>query len=404
MSVSSLLGIAAALVIAAFGVALVRRPPIAPLRLPLLLVVASGVAWSTGEVLTARAGSVESKWPALVLLYAGSLSLPPLWWIAVVRWGSAHGLDRPRPGRVAEWAPITVMAGFWVMMATHPWHGSFVTPVPGGRNVYHVGFYAAAFTNYAVTLACAALCLWMGVRLPDREARRAALTLVVPPLAIMGANLFYVSSSGYFPVYYTGVVLAAAGALAIGAVLRTRRLWSLPAALPEILRHDPNGVILADEGGRVFFARPAARALLSDLALTPELDIFAELAPRLRLEGESRPVGDRGRLERLLFEAGAGGRGFVFRGRALWVGASPVPDRRGRTAGVFLRLVDMTDLQRLQRERRALQAHLQEAEQLRGLAALAGADGAEPFAAIVQVWPGGVDAGGDGPALGEEGV
>jgi len=372
VSVSSLLGIAAVLVIAAFGGALVRRPPIAPLRLPLLLVVASGVAWSTGEVLTGWATRVETKWPALVLLYAGSLSLPPLWWLAMVRWARAHGLDRPRLGRVAEWAPITVMAGFWLLMVTHPWHGSFVTPVPGGRNVYHAGFYAAAFTNYGVTLASAALCLWTGMRLPDRDVRRASLVLVVPPLAIMAANLFYVFSAGYFPLYYTGLVLAGAGALALGAVLRTRRLWRLPATLPEILRHDPNGVILADEAGRVFFANPAARALLSDLALTPELDIFAQLAPRLRLEDQSRPLGDRDRLERLLFEAGAGGRGFVFRGRAFWVGASRVPERSGRTAGNVLRLVDMTDLRRMQRERRALQAHVQEAEQLRGFASLAG--------------------------------
>jgi len=364
-------GLIALLLFTGLGVAVLRRPPIAPLHPYLLLCIACGFLWTAGETWASLATNSASKHVALAVLYTGSLLMPPFWWVVMLRWTGAHGLGGPGPGRIAERLPLGLGAALWGLMATQPWHGRFVTPVVGGRNLYHEGFYVALGVGYAETMAAALLCLWVARRHARPDVRRAGATLAAAPLLLTAANAVYVLTPLSPPSSLTGPALLASGGLVAAALVGTRRQWRLPAAIPEVLRHDPQGVVLADPRGRVFFSNPAAQRALAFLRLGPDIDLWEALAGRLRGEDPAeRPLGRDALVTRLL---AAGGSGRVFRcGDArLWIAATPIPGRRGMAA-MALRVTDVTVLRRAERERRVLEDRIHEAERLRGLGVLAG--------------------------------
>lgn len=312
--------------LAALAAVLRVRPPLAPLRAHLLAAIGCAVLWSVGEVWAASATTVAAKRIGLMVLYSGSIFLPAVWLVLVLRFCRLHSPERRDLRSPLEEAPLALASGFWLAMVTDPLHGGFIEPVVGDRNRYGGLLVAYLFVGYVEIGLATFQAARLARRHPEPEVVRGASRLAVASAVPLVANALYLVWPDRDPARFTGALLLASALTAAGAVWSSRGLWLLSPTFLRASRRDPGALLLLDRFRRpVHWAAPAGDALpgfrfvpgtvaidrLAERLIDPELDGAPPDGAAL-LESVAR-AGEDGRLYR---DAAAGGA---------WVRLSELP-------------------------------------------------------------------------------
>jgi signal transduction histidine kinase len=371
------LSAASALLLAGLAVVLwVRRPPEALWPIAFACQILA-LLWVVGDLWASHAANLLQKQIALGVLFTGSLWIVAAWWETTRRYVVWHGLAR-RWMR-SRWAklPLWLAGPAWLFAITNPWHGQVLEPVLGARNEYRWGIFGLAYWNWGLTLATFALCAWAARRHASREVRSKMRLLALATLAPLGASLAHTYAPGLpREDATTALGLGLASATVIYGITRVRLFGLLPVALHEILRRDPDGVLLLDRGGRLLLWNPAAEKLLETLLLEPDLPLFDVLAKRLEAEPGGGRLSGAHELTELLTQSGECRPVFRYVGwggeRWLRFSVAPIPGRRGRIAAVCLRVEDATQEEQAARERRDRVERAHREERAESLALMAG--------------------------------
>jgi signal transduction histidine kinase len=349
------LSVGCALLLAGLAAVLWRHRPPAPLWPIAFVCQLLALLWVIGDLWASHATVLGEKHVALLVLFVGSLGLPAAWWETVRRYVCWHGLDRG--WMRSRWArlPLWFAGAAWLFMLANPWHGQVLTPVVGARNEYHWGILTMTYWNWALVSATFALCAWAAWRHSVREVRTKMAVLAGATLAPLLLNVVHFSVPGV-PREDTVVIgLGLTSATVIYGILRVRLFSLLPVGVHEILRRDPNGVLLLDRGGRLVFWNPAAEKLLEALLLEPDMQLLDVLATRLETEGSGRRLRGAHELNAALTSDAEGRAVFRYVGwggeRWLRLSVSPIPGRGGRIVAACLRVEDATGEQQAVRQR-----------------------------------------------------
>jgi signal transduction histidine kinase len=352
-------------------VALARLPDSRVIR-PLLCLIITVALWSLGELITGHAEDMAQKQIGLVILYTGTIFLPACWWALAVRWvlelkGEAC-LTRPLWVR----APVLWAGAMWLVMASNPLHGWFLTPVLGGRNEYGPLWWVMAIPNYALILAAGGLVIQASWRVGRPAARRQAIVLVASSSLALLTNLAYVSGSEISPAATLLVFAIAAAILALG-MYRQSLFGVLPAALPVIFEHDPDGLLVVHLGGRLVHCNRRARELLAPVQLGVGVRIPQDL-PGLLPAADAQPAdggaADAG-LRWWLEVLDPGGRVYRYGpdgACSLHLSGHAVRGRRARIVALALRIRDVTAEEEAQASLRRTRRLESVAELARGVA------------------------------------
>jgi len=364
-----------ALVLALLAAVLWYRRPAQPLWPILFACQLLALCWVVGDLWASHAASLPEKQLALGLLFVGSLGLPAAWWETTRRYVAWHGLGRD--GLTSAWArlPLAVAAASWLFFVTNPWHGQVMGPVLGARNEYFWGIYVVTGWNWVLAMATLGVGVWAALRHSAGEVRAKMAVLAAATAAPLLLNVVHFTVPGVPREDTTAIGLGLSSVMVIYGILRVRLFNLMPVGLHEILRRDPNGMLLVDRDGRLVFWNPAAEKLLETFLLEPDMQLFDILAPRL----EDAETGERLRDAQELREAltsspdarplfryaGWGGR------RWLRLSVAPIPSRAGRIVAVCLRVEDASEDHRAARERldRIEAAYREEREESLGLMA-----------------------------------
>jgi signal transduction histidine kinase len=376
---SPLPSLAASLVL--FGLCIhlyLRRPP-EPLWPVAFFCQIFALLWAVGDAATYFATDVEQESRALTILYTGSIGSAATWWILALRYARANArLPSWLGSRWVEILTAAVATCLWLTYATNPWHGAFVTPVVGGPNIPHAGYWVTLAFSYAEVTGASALLGWVALRQRSPTERRNAVLLAVATAAPLVAIAAYVLPLGVARTDLTGLALCVTSASVLFGVRRTGLFRLRPVELAEVIRHDPHGILIVAADGRLFFWNPAAERVLAGLALAPDLELLPPLAAQLAGE-DGAPVADPERFAAELLGTGSEGSCSVFafalgtpEARWLRLSASPIPARRGGLAALVLRVEDVSPLRRADQERLELEAAVRHAEKLKSLGLLAG--------------------------------
>jgi signal transduction histidine kinase len=256
-------------------VALARLPDSRVVR-SLLCVILAVALWNLGELIASGAGHMARKQVGLALLYTGAIFLPAAWWTLAVRW--AREVERRARLKHPLWvrAPVLWAGAMWLVMASNPWHGWFITPVLGGRNEFGPLWRVMAIPNYALILAAAALAVRASWRVRRPAVRAQAVVLVSSSGLTLLSHWAYLLGSEVRPVATLLVFAVAAAILALG-MYREGLFGVLPAALPVIFERDPDGLVVVRPGGRLVHCNPRARELLAPADLGVDARIPEDL-------------------------------------------------------------------------------------------------------------------------------
>jgi signal transduction histidine kinase len=252
------------------------RLPDSRVARPLLCVIVTVALCTFGELVAVGAREMLWKQIGLALLYSGIIFLPCCWWTLAVRW--AQEVDARARLRHPLWVRVPVVwnAAMWLVMASNPWHGWFLTPVIGGHNQYEPLWWVMAIPNYALILAAAGLVIRVASRVARPAVRWQGLVLLSSSGGALIANWIYVFGTGVRPVE-TLLVFAAGAAIVAFGMYREGLFGVLPAALPVIFEHDRDGLLVVRPGGRMVHCNASARKLLAPAHLSVDSRIPGDL-------------------------------------------------------------------------------------------------------------------------------
>jgi signal transduction histidine kinase len=326
-------------------VALVRLPDSRVFR-PLLCVILTVALWTFGEVVATGAEEMTRKQFGLLVLYTGTIFLPVSWWTLALRW--AQEVDRGVRLRHPLWvrAPLLWAGAMWLAMVSNPWHGSFLTPVLGGRNEYGPLWWVMAVPNYAMILAAAGLVIRVSWKTARPAVRWQGVVLLSSSGLPLFGNLAYLLHSEV-PAVPTLLVFVLAGAILALGMFRQGLFGVLPAALPVVFENDPDGLLVVRPGGRLVHCNEKARELLAPAPLGVDARIPKDLnglvdAGNSRLT-DSDDVGPEVRWWSEVL--GSGGRHYRYgpdAARFLHVSGHAVRGRGDRLVALVLRVRDTT--------------------------------------------------------------
>ena len=355
--------------VAIFGTGVVSfvlaRLPRTEIRAPLYFFVASGVLWAIGDLVADGATTMLAKQVGVAVLYTGSILMPPLWWGIVLRWAATAGVSLPL--RSASWrrAPLWWAGAMWLAMITNPWHGAFMTPVIGGRNVYEPLWFMAAIPSYALIVAALAVEVAVARRAARRTVRRQAAFLIAASSVTLAGNWLYVAN--LTPVNPMVLVLYLSVVALIVGMARDGLFGVMPAALREVTRSHPDGLVVVESDGYVAYANRRAHALLAPVALRSDRPLLETLEdPALQPE---TPLPSASVSPEAWWRALTGPTGLVLRvgtGSPRWlqVVSSTVEAARTSDGGRLLQLTDVTG-------RRHAEAQARQRQRLESVTSLA---------------------------------
>jgi signal transduction histidine kinase len=348
------------------GVLALTRLPATPLSSAVRGLVVCAALWAGGDLIAGLASDMFWKQIGVSILYSGAIFLPAVWWMVAVHWAEERGVTPPFQGRRWVRAPLVFAGAMWLAMLTNPWHGQFLVPVVGQRNLYRPLWWLMALPNYALILGAGAVVL-RGLRGTDaRPTRSQAAFMIVASGITLLANWAYVSGAGPHAGVTLPLISLAVLILVVG-MLRQGLFGVLPVALRVIASHDPDGLLVV-RGARLVHANPRARELLSPVDLAAGVPLPDALGPRLEREG-ARAFRDRDAWWQAVLAPG--GALYRYHGdtlRFLRVSGQPVYARRGRLLAHCLRIHDATEEQRAELEVRRARRLESVAELSRGVA------------------------------------
>lgn len=324
----------------------VVRPPPRALWPSLPVALALYVVWMIGDLGTTRDLERPHLW--LTLLHGAGVLEVCAAWIVGLRFAEAYG--RPFSWARSRWvyAPVGVSLLFAAIVVTNPWHGQYLTPVPGTRSEYH--WLADATAVYGHGLSAVVVVLFAVVRARHRSwlVRRKATLLMAAYAAGPICNLLYAFWPGTAPPFdMTVVAIMWSTSLVMVGIYRSGLFNPLPVALPEVIAHDPSPVVLVDPRGYPFLANEAARACFPASAWTPDVPFYRHMAEVLRTVDDAALEADE--LERQLGgdDEAPYGRTYAFAGpprRWMRIQRSPIRTSAGLEVGSCIRFHDVTAL------------------------------------------------------------
>jgi len=371
-----------------------RRPPSA-LWPVLFWLQVSAVLWAGGDLLAILSPDVGSKSAALMVLYTGSIPSAALWWMTAVRFAEANRIPFSWGRRPWVYAPLGFAAVMWLCFVTNPWHGQFIEPVVGARQVHHWMWWTTCVANLGLSLWTAVLYFSLARRpaIPARLREQADL-LLAAAIAMPTANVVDSLLPQIWPVDLSIAIGSVVGALYLYGIYQSNLFDLAPLTLEQIVRADPTGVLITDRSLRLRFANEAAHRLLPGVPLDSGVPVPEALASHLvpyrdpqtperraAASWDARVGTGQGRLYR--FESEAPGT----EGRTgwLWIGATTLPACAQSRGLRCLRVQDVTELVELSNQRRELTDRLERSERLESLGVLAGGvaqELVEPLAAV----------------------
>ncbi len=331
-------------------VALTRLPDSRVIR-PILCLMLTVVFWSLGELVANHAEDMTHKQIGLLILYTGTTFLPACWWAVAVRWAQELKGEAWLTRRFWVRAPVFWAVAMWLVMVSNPLHGWFLTPVLGGRNEYGPLWWVMAIPNYALILAAGGLVIRASWRVGRPAVRRQAVVLVACSGFALLSNWVFLLGSEVRPTG-TQLVFATAAAIFALGLYRQSLFGVLPAALPVIFEHDPDGLLVVRPGGRLVHCNRRARELLAPVQPGVELGVGVRIPddlPGLLPAADAHPAdggaADAG-LRWWLEVLDPGGRVYPYgpdTARFLNVSGHAVRGRGDRIVALALRVRDVTD-------------------------------------------------------------
>jgi PAS domain S-box-containing protein len=326
----------------------VRRPP---RRLwPSLVAFQSFVLlYILGDALTLVSRDLFWERVGIAVLYSGSMPAAAACWLIAIRYAEVQGCPQPRAGPAWVRLPIAATVLAWLGMITNPWHGQFLVPVIGANNQHLWLWYPVVWIGYLLTIGAVVLFGMLAWRTPEATVRRNAVIMAAGISLTLFFNYLSYRVPAPLPLDLTVVGLSLTSVVFLYGSYRTRLFSLLPIAALEILRHDPDGIVLASPTGRLLYANPAALDLLELESPDPELNAFSVLSRRLRnAEGQGLEAGE---LALFLGRQSAAAEGGTFRladdgERWFRVQLTPIPSRRQPVVALSLRLSDVSEQQR----------------------------------------------------------
>jgi len=350
------------LVALATAVTLRRRP--SPLWPPLHTLLLFTVLYVIGDAVTFAATDTRVELIGIIVLYSGGIPITITAWFFALEYARDRGHSFAFAERVGRRIPLLYAADGWLVMASNPWHGQFLTPVIGARNEYHWAWWGVMGIGYLFLLGALAILAVLVTRERLRSDRINAGVLLAAFAVPAASHFVYVFSPPQLGVDPLVIGLCFACLISFLAISRTHLFSLLPFALPEMFRRDPNGLVLVDSRGRVRYANPAAHRQLGEEVATQRMDVATLL--RNLLSPAPNSVEDAGAwVSRLCSEAFAAPERALFRfgpERSGWleITAYPILSERGTRVALSLRLEDVSE------------ARLQHSQRLESLGVLSG--------------------------------
>ena len=355
--------VVACLLVALATAVTLRRPP-SPLWPPLHALLLFTLLYVIGDAITFAATEIRVELIGIVVLYSGGIPLTATAWLFALEYARERGHSFAFAERLGRRIPLLYAAGGWLVMISNPWHGQFLTPVIGARNEYHWAWWGVMGVGYLFLLGAVAILALLLTR-ERRRIDRINIGVLLAAFAVpAGGHFIYILSPRPVAVDPLVVSLCFTCLISFLAIYRTHLFSLLPFALPEMLRRDPNGLVLIDGRGRVRYANPAARRQLGEEVATP----FADVAVLLRkLLSPAQDSGeDAGAwVTRIRSETFASPERALFRfgpERSGWleIAAYSILSDRGTRVAISLRLEDVSE------------ARLQHSQRLESLGILSG--------------------------------
>jgi signal transduction histidine kinase len=313
--------------------------------------------WALGDLLGGQAPDLFWKQVGVTVHYSGAIFLPALWWILVLRWSEERGAAPPLDTRRWARAPLVFAAAMWLVMATNPWHGFFLVPILGWRNIYEPLWWVMAVPNYALITGSLVVAMRVVRRNPEPSVRRQGARMIAASGLTLVAHFVYVAGPGEGASATIPVLAVGAGILAVG-MLREGLFGVLPAALSVIASDNPDGLVVVRRDGSVVYANARARIALAPARLDKETSLPSALRARLRhpdgllVAGATGSPAEDGWWRTVLESPDTLYRYGSDEVCWLRISARPVLGLAGRLLAHCLRIRDVTDEQRAETELR----------------------------------------------------
>lgn len=215
------------------------------------------IVWCSGELAAVR--GLTNELISDRILYAGILTLPPLWL------GLAGHATRLPLARRVPWFPLAVMLPnlcLFALLFAGPWSALFLSTRLGGVDEYGPLWSVSLVYNYALVVGGCILFVVSAVRwkLPGRWTRR--LAVGIAPLVPLAGNAAYVWHGMAWPLDPTPLLFSVALLALRSAIFTGGLLQALPVSQHDLIEQLPLGVVLTDRGGVVIDVNPAAERML----------------------------------------------------------------------------------------------------------------------------------------------
>jgi PAS domain S-box-containing protein len=281
-------GVACIAVLAVALVETLRRDTAGSVRHPLIAAVAGALVFATGDLAWRLSeGSRIAHWRALLVMWAGLMSIGPAWWLLALRFAEMQGVRFAFARSHWTLLPALLQAFFFGLLLTNPWHGGFLTPAPG-RSIFHAPAWIHAGLTYATLAGAVAVFATTALRASSERARREARSIALGVAVPVGANALYLALPSAPSVDPTMVAISVSSGVFVYWMTRQRLFALSPVEFSRVRALDSDALVLLDAEGQLLDANPASRSLFGALLDDPK-DTLRRVGKALEALGEPAP-------------------------------------------------------------------------------------------------------------------
>gem|GEM_PF-2296675 len=225
---------------------------------------------------------------SLSLLYTGLIWTVTTWWLITVQLARMQGMSWRVPSWLWSGVPLTLATAGWIASTTNPWHGLFLTPIPGSRSDYGPLWYANGVFLWLLILCTVLLAVYRhrsAEFASDRaQMRMCGISSALPTLL----NATYTVAPTPVEFDPTVVGLAISTSMLVVAIFRGQLHAASTVRLEEWIGEDPVAGLLVDRNGRILFANAAVQHLFGESPGNEQVATWVHA--RLLHESGSKPT------------------------------------------------------------------------------------------------------------------